>query len=197
LNWLDHISALNKKLACDVALLHVANSHLPKHTLLTLYYAFFQSHLSYAILYWSSANSNSLQTTKILQKRAIRILSGAEPRSHTQPLAYHLNILLFDDFVYFCKCVFMFNVFNKKLPSVITNMFNVLMYNDILTRQHNMNFVVSRCRLNKRKNFIVHIGPYLWNNLPTNLKLVKSMYIFKQQLISHILSFHNSVFTHS
>ena len=52
-NWLDHLNMLNKKLACNIAMLQVAKSCLPKQCLITLYHMFFQSHLFYAILYWS------------------------------------------------------------------------------------------------------------------------------------------------
>ena len=135
-----------------------------------------------------------LQVIKILQKRAIRIIFGAKSRSHIQPIANTLNILLLDDFVYYKQCLYMFNVFHNRLPSIIVDMFNVLVCKYVQTRQHNCNFTISRCKLNKRKSFIVHSGPFLWNDLSHNIKKISSVHIFKQSINSKILMSQNSVY---
>ena len=163
-------------------MLQVAKSCLSKQCLISLYHAFFQSHLSYAILYWSSGNSTLIQTITILQKCTIKIIFGAKPRSHTQPIANTLNILLFDDFVYYKQCLFMFNVFHNRLPAIFVDMFNILVCKYVQVRQHNCNLIISRCKLKKSKTFIVQAGPFLWNDLLHNIKQISSVHIFKNVL---------------
>ena len=49
LSWLDRINHLVSKLSYDIALLNTASKLFPKLALLSLYYAFFHSHLIYGI----------------------------------------------------------------------------------------------------------------------------------------------------
>ena len=84
---MEHLTFLKRKLACDIAVLHIASTCLPSACLITLYHLFFYANLSYAILFWSSANSTLLHNIEVLQKCAICIFCGANPRSHAQELA--------------------------------------------------------------------------------------------------------------
>ena len=85
----------------------------------------------------------------------------------------------------------MFHVFFNKLLPIITDKFNIWYCNYMYTCQHKVNFDVSWCKLQKRQFFIVHNGPYLWNDLPLGLKLVKNLQTFKQCIESYIFSVHN------
>ena len=136
-------------------MLRVASYCLPKQYLITLYHAFFQSHISFALLFWSSANSTHLQSIRLIQKTAIRVTSGASYRSHSASLSRKLNVQLFDDYVSYCKLVFMFKVYRTKLdcvsnlnanflPAIMSNKFCILSSN---MRQNNINFCVFRCNL--------------------------------------------------
>ncbi len=59
------------------------------------------------------------------------------------------------------------------------------------TRNCTVNFKLFGCRLNVRRNFIVHKGIVMWNHLPTELKLVASVHTFKKQLQLHISLSHD------
>jgi hypothetical protein len=67
LNWKDHINCLILKLSHDVAMLKVASHCLPKSCLLTLYFSFFHSHMSYAINFWSNAGTTFCEPIRSLQ----------------------------------------------------------------------------------------------------------------------------------
>ncbi len=199
LNWREHINNLIVKLSRDVALLKVASHCLPKSCLLTLYHAFFHSHLLYAILIWSSACTTYCEPIRVLQHRALRILAGLPiyhtytyPRISNAVISSNLNILLFDDFVMFNVCVFMFRVFHNMYPAVINNLFVRLssVNNYKHTRNCTINFKMFGCRLNIRRNFIVHKGTVIWNHLPSELKSINSVHVFKRKIMSHILSLH-------
>ena len=82
--------------------------------------AFFHSYLTYAIQFWSSASSTTLQLVRILQKQAIRITASAHYFSHTTPLANNLNIVLLDDYIKYCECIFMHEIFHDLFPKCIT-----------------------------------------------------------------------------
>ncbi|PSN57239.1 hypothetical protein C0J52_05007 [Blattella germanica] len=60
-------------------------------SLLTVYYGHVYPHLNYGILLWG--NHSSAKSLFILQKRAIRVIHGAPPRTHCKPLFIKLGIL--------------------------------------------------------------------------------------------------------
>ena len=54
------------------------------------YFATFHSHLSYGLLVWGCTN---IRLVFLLQKRAIRVLSGAGTRNHCRPFFKEENVL--------------------------------------------------------------------------------------------------------
>ncbi|KAG8320311.1 hypothetical protein J6590_108241 [Homalodisca vitripennis] len=46
----------------------------------TAYYAIFESHLRYGLVVWGGTSKANLQRVLVLQKRAVRILTGLGPR---------------------------------------------------------------------------------------------------------------------
>jgi hypothetical protein len=59
---------------------------IPKESLRTLYFATIHPHLSYGILASGNASSAILNKTNVLRKRAIRTISKANFKSHTEAL---------------------------------------------------------------------------------------------------------------
>ncbi len=190
LSWSPQIDQLCTKLSHDIALLKTAAYYLPQECLLSLYYALFYSHLIYGIEFWSASGIKLQIPIKLAQKKAIRIIAHAHFMAHTEPLANNLGILLYDDLVFLTKCVFMFKIFHRKMCNQVVELFSTC--NNVHTRQENINFVVPRDLLVRRKRFIVHCGIILWNSLPFDIKIISSEYMFKSKLRSHIVAIHTS-----
>lgn len=76
LNWKEHIKCISIKLAHDVAMLKIGNYCLPKSCLYNLYFAFFYSHMTYALPLWCNAGIVVLDQINVLQRRAIKIIAG-------------------------------------------------------------------------------------------------------------------------
>jgi len=162
----------------------MASIYLPRECLILLYYAFFYSHLTYCLEFWSASGTTLHNPIIIAQKKVIRIVALAPYLAHTEALAKNLNIFLFDDLVYFVKCLFMYKVFRKKVCNEITCLFCI--YNNVYTRQQNVNFAVARVVHTCCKRFIAHHGVLLWNNLPSSIKSTLSEHLFKIKLRAHI-----------
>ena len=71
LNFKYHISTLRNKLSKSLYALKMAKNIIPKESLLLLYYALFHSHLVYACVIWSCADSSSINTIFKLQKKLL------------------------------------------------------------------------------------------------------------------------------
>jgi len=91
LNWRNHIDQIIHKqsIACYVVrqMYHICNND----TLRSIYFAYFHSIPSYGIILWE--NSSYSRKIFTLQKRIIRIMMGAHPRTSCRELFKKLKIL--------------------------------------------------------------------------------------------------------
>ena len=69
----------------------------PKSVLKILYYSIVYIYIIYCNLVWGAASSHILSRILILQKRAVRILSGSGFLDHSSPLFFELDIVKTED----------------------------------------------------------------------------------------------------
>ena len=115
LSFEPQIKILNAKLKRANNLLAISRHYVPKSLLTQIYYGQFYSHLSYGCQIWGQ-NLNKNSPTFILQKKAIRLISFADFRAHTDPLFKELKLLKIMDIVKLNNVIFVHNVLNDKAP---------------------------------------------------------------------------------
>ena len=72
-------------------------------------------------------------------------------------------------------------VYNKLLPANIMSYFKKInAYHNHNVRMKNCNFKIKFSRTNKKSECISVKGPKMWNDLPADIKLCKSMFTFKK-----------------
>ena len=103
LNWSPHINHLSQRLVKANTMLCKLRDFVNVATIKLIYYAIFQSHLSYVCTTWRQ-NLNSKHRINLLQKKAMRIISFASFDAHTLPIIAKLNIIKFSDLISFCNC---------------------------------------------------------------------------------------------
>ena len=87
LTWSFHISELGKSLGRAIGIIYrLKKTGCPPKVLLNLYFALFQSHLSYGLLAWGTASKTSIEKLFLLQKKIVRIISGESYTAHTGPI---------------------------------------------------------------------------------------------------------------
>ena len=96
LSWQYHVNDLSIKLNRANALLFKIRKYVSLKILRSIYFAIFDSYLSYCCLVWDQ-NCSIIQRIIILQKNAIRI-SNFQPRNfHTSSLLKQNSIFKFQD----------------------------------------------------------------------------------------------------
>ena len=117
LTWQHHLSDLSIKLNRPHALLFKMRKYVSLKILRCIYFAIFDSYLSYCCLVWSQ-NFSTIQRILILQKKAVRIIDF-EPRNfHTSPLFKQNSILKFQDKICLENIVFVSKSLNNLSPSI-------------------------------------------------------------------------------
>ena len=91
LNWKQQIGCICNRLATATFQIRKIKQLVDVSCALLLYYSVFQATINYSIMLWGHTSHS--ERIFILQKRAIRILAGADRLEHCRPLYKSLKIL--------------------------------------------------------------------------------------------------------
>ena len=115
LNWQHHVNDLLIKLNRANALLFKMKTYVSLKILRSIYFAIFDSYLSYCCLVWAQ-NFSSIKQILILQKKAVRIINFQPRNSHTSPLIKRNFILKLQDKICLENILFVSKSFNNLSP---------------------------------------------------------------------------------
>ena len=91
LHWHDQVNNIAVKLNRANALLLKIRNYVNMKTLRNIYYAIFDSHLTYSCIVWAQ-NINTVNRLIILRKKALRIMNFKDQLFHSSPLFSENNI---------------------------------------------------------------------------------------------------------
>ena len=94
-------------------------------TLRNIYYAIFDSHLTYSCIVWAQ-NINTVNRLIILQKKALRIMNFKDQLFHSSPLFSENNILKFIDKTTLENILFINKLINRQVPPILYDWFTFL-----------------------------------------------------------------------
>lgn len=177
LNWQQHIDALAKRLNSSYYAISSLKNKFSLHTLISIYYANFYSHLSYGIVVWGlSPHAGRLF---VLQKRVIRLMFSLAYRESCRDVFKRYGILT-------TPCIFLYKIL----------VFIHLRKNNFYTHSDFHNYE-TRNRYNICLDSHVHsyykkspqyAGSWLYNLLPVGLKNTVQIHCFKRALRAFLSS---------
>lgn len=185
--WKNHINYINNKISKSIGILYKIKDKLTTDALLILYYSLIYPYLNYCNLTWGSAMKTYTNSLFIQQKRAVRIISGAGHRDHTDPLFQNLSLLKLDNIHKLESLKFVRSQLN--VPTVINFDRVSTVHHQNLRSQHLLRVPQPRSEASKR--FVVYSGCLTWNSLPQELKSLENSSTFKINVKRHLLNIQN------
>lgn len=91
LSWKEHTQQLCKKLARSIYILRKLKNVINDRLILTAYYAFFHTHLTYGVTLWG--NATGAKEVFKWQKKAIRCIMGKAEMESCRPLFKELRVM--------------------------------------------------------------------------------------------------------
>jgi hypothetical protein len=188
LSFTSHLQDLALKLSRANGMLAKIRHFVNHETLLNIYYAIFHTHLIYACQVWGQSHHHTFLRLTHLQNKALKIIYFQNTNSNSNILYYLSKVLKLHDLIQLSNCLFVWNQHHNNLPLTFSNFFN---YRD------NLKYILrstSNFKLSVPKYRTVHFGyesiQYksikTWNNLPTQLKSLKSLPKFKTGLFNYL-----------
>lgn len=171
LKFYHHIAGLNKKLASGCYSVRASFHELGTHFARNVYFANVESHLRYALPFWGSCSQYLFKSVFVLQKRAVRNLSNAHPRTHCRPLFISQGILTLPClFILETSCLIHKNktLFPCRQQAHITRQIN-----DIPLPHPRNNLI--------RDSFIYN-GIKIYNHLSADIRNIENIKVFRKRL---------------
>ncbi|KAI5737904.1 hypothetical protein M8J77_000574 [Diaphorina citri] len=159
LKWHAHIDKVAKKVSSRIFLLRRLQTQVSREALKNAYYGLVHSILTYGILLWG--HSTSVPQLFILQKKAVRIVSGAQYLEHAKPLFIQLGILTLPS-LFILQCL----LHTKKNIAEFPNFEAAHSYD---TRNKN-NLVPFHHRVYAARNGTNYHGISFYNKLPLSIR---------------------------
>ena len=159
------------KLSRVVGIMFRIKDYLSMKSLINLYYSLFYPYLIYGNILWCGTFSSHLHTVEMLQKRAVRIITGSTYLAHTEPLFHSTAILKLDDLHEYLLLLYLFK---NKSDFGSSN----LNYD---TRNAQAP-AIGIHRLTSTEHSVHYSAVRLWYSLPSYIKSINSYHIFKKTL---------------
>lgn len=189
LSWKQHHEFLTNKLKPQLFIFRRTRYSVPVKTKLSLYYAYFQSHISYLIAIWGYCNLSMMHKLQVLQNKAIRYLFWQQYRSNglstLQLMSIH-RIPTIDQL----RTMASMTLIHKIRYNQIRNNLQLRTFQ----QQHNYNtrnrtdFILPRTRTNLLHNSLLATGLSNFNKLPDGLKREVNFRSFKIALRIYVLT---------
>ena len=124
LNFNDHIKYIKGKISRGVGILLKCRRLFHQKTLVTLYNSFLYPYLNFCTPVWGNTYDTYLEPLVILQKRAMRLIMGAERNSHTDPIFQKLKVLKLRQIYLYSVQQFVFKYHHGLLPRIFDGFYS-------------------------------------------------------------------------
>ena len=183
LKFSSHSKFICNKLSKNIGILFKLSCYVPRNILRSVYFSVIYPYLNYCTLVWGNTYYVHLFPIFKLQKRAIRILGGAEFLAHTGPIFRSLGLLKLEDIFNYQALTFVY-----RNPDVFSN----FSYHGYNTRNVSNLYSESR-RIVLTSRSVLCFAPNLWNNLPDSLKSSNTLSKFKFELKKFLVARYASI----
>lgn len=186
LDWKPHIDMIKNKISKNIGVIFRTKTCFTKGHLLTLYNSLILPYLTYGCLLWGHTYSTNVNKLRVIQRKFLKNINNLNKREHLNLTCFKANkILVIDDVIKLNTAVYMFKTKQKLFPPFFNNPVQLNI------RHHNTRgneFVINFCRTDVARQFIANVGPRLWNQLDNELKIISSIWKFKNRFKANIFN---------
>ena len=157
LNWKEHLKRIHTRIKQNVGIIHKVGRLLPRKNLLSLYYSFVHSHLSYCITSWGSLDTKGLSKINDSISKCVNFINKL--KHDNEPNFTPLNL---SNTYKLESCKLIHKFLNNSLPSSLNHLFH--RSPDLAIRKNSQNNVRT-IHFNQADHPIMFHGPQSWNLL--------------------------------
>ena len=189
LGYSQHLKEMCRKIHCGLAIMRRVKSFIPRDSLVRLADSLVNTHLDYCSPLLHNFSGNQLESLLKLQKRCARTIFSVSRRTHCKPLFIDLDWLPIYQRIEYNSCMMMFKIESNIAPPYLTNMFlrSSELHNHNTRSSSHKSFVCPGGQGKLYTKTFAFYGTKLWNSLPSHLKDIKSLELFKSRCKTHFM----------
>jgi hypothetical protein len=192
IKWYEHTCKIANSLSRKLGMLSKTKNFVSQKTLKMVYNYFIQPNLIYGIELWGATFEKGLTRIQKLQKKAVRLLTGARKMDHSEPRLKGLGILKLNDLYKLHIACLVYDYLNGDAPAQLQGLFS---YSADRARtstrsQTNKPLDIKTTIPTKKPGLVLSSsfickGPELWNNLSELLQASASKKVLRSKLHLH------------
>jgi len=151
-------------------------------------HAFIFSRLDYCNSLYAGTSHSAMSRLQLVQNAAARLLTGAKKRNHITPILRSLQWLPVRYRVEYKLLIFVYKSMNSLAPPYLSALLTEHLPSRSLRSSNQRLLSIPKSKLKSRgdRAFSV-VGPRLWNDLPTSIRMASSLSVFKSKLKTLLL----------
>ena len=176
-----HIRLICAKVSKSVGIMNRLKKFVSTTVLRSIYFSLIYPYLIYCNLCWGNSYQSHLRPLKILQKKAIRLISGADYLAHTNELFIHNKVLKLSDINFYRQALY-----------VHSNLSNFDTTSHSYETRNRSQIVPHFQRISLTQQSLSYSAPNVWNSLLLYVKEAETLPKFKKLLHEYILQEYDS-----
>ena len=180
LSWKAHITNVALKVSRGVGILSKLKYIIPQNVLMLLYNSIILPHLSYCNIVWGNSYLSHLNKIKLLQKKAIRIITYLEYNCPSNPLFINMKVLPIHQLITLNTLIFMYNFHIGHLPQIFKSLF--VINSSVHSHNTRQRILLHKppVRTTHALNSFKNVGISKWNNLSPDIRSSTTLTRFKK-----------------
>ena len=188
LSMRQHISKLTRTCFFHLRRLRTIRRQLGSDVAQRLVSAFVLSRIDYSNGLFAGLPDVALEPLQRVQNAAARLVMNLKPSDHITPALFQLHWLPVKQRILYKLCLMVYKSVNNQAPSYLSELFHPI--SNIPSRlalrsatTHDLDIPRTRLYFGERAFSVA--GAREWNNLPSNLRSVSDIHLFKRLLKTH------------
>ena len=194
LKWYEHTGKVANNISRKIGMMSRVKHFVSRKTLRSLYFAFVHPHIIYGITLWGATFDKGLSRIKTLQKKAIRLITGASRMDHCEPRQRELGILKVDDLYKVQTICLAYDCLTGQAPAELCSLFRQNGEEQRTTTRSitNKPLDIKLCNQPRKAGPVMNSSfllkaPELWNQLPESIQQSHNKAVLRSKLKKHFL----------
>jgi len=183
-SWKSHINYLTKNCFSILKPLYRFRNQLNLNVKKLLVNSLIISKFDYCDIIYMHLSENLQNKLQKLQNICIKFIYNLKKYDHIQDCYNDLNWLKLNKRREYRLGCFIFKIINNKSPNYLYSLFNET--SSIHSHNTRKRFFIPSIKTNNGKKSFIYYGPYIWNNIPIEIRNSNNLNNFKNKYLEHI-----------
>lgn len=187
--WHSHINNIITSASKLIGIMRKLKFTVRRKTLNQIYISFLRPILEYGSVVWDNCSQYEKDRLEKIQLEAARIVTGTTRSISINNLYREIGWITLENRRKYLKMILTFKIKNSMVPDYLVDLFPRPVGNQYNLRNQNDFLTLPRRTALYERSFVLSASQ-LWNSLPSNLRNIQSLGLFKREILTSMFPSH-------